>query len=225
MAATRDSGYRTRAAGLTGALAAIALTAGAGAADAHPHVFVTAKEQVIFGADGKITGIRAAWTFDDMYSSFATQGLGDPDKILTKAQLAPLAKTNVDSLAEFGWFTVGKTGGKPVLFNDPVDYSLEEGQDKLVTLVFTLPLKTPTATGAFFSLQVYDPTYFVAFDYDSKEPLTLVNAPAGCSTSVAKPKPLDNTDSQKLSEAFFSNMSPGMDFGIKLAPRAIIACP
>lgn len=194
-------------------------------AHAHPHVFVTAKEQVLFTPDGKVKAIRAAWTFDDMYSAFAIQGLGDPDKILTTEDLAPLAKTNVDSLAEYGWFTVGKTGGKPVLFADPVDYSLEESKEKLLTLTFTLPLKTPVATGSFFSLQIYDPTYFVAFDYDRKDPVTLVDAPAGCSVNVAKPKPLDNSDSQKLSEAFFANMSPGMDFGIKLASRATIACP
>ena len=215
-------------AGRLGGVAALVLfivLAGAGNATAHPHVFVTAKERVLFGADGRITGIAAAWTFDDMYSSFATQGLGDPDKILTKAELAPLAKTNVDSLAEFGWFTVGKTGGKPVLFDDPTDYWLDESPDKLITLHFTLPLKTPTKTGSFFTLLVYDPTYFVAFEFDEKEPVTLVGAPSGCSVSVAKPKSLDNTDSQKLSEAFFTNMSPGMDFGIKLAPRGIIACP
>ena len=196
-----------------------------GAAQAHPHVFVTAKEQVLFDKNGKISAIRAAWTFDDMYSSFAIQGLGDPDKLLTREQLAPLAKTNVDSLAEFGWFTVGKAGGKPVLFRDPIDYSLEETADKLVILRFTLPLKTPVATGSFFSLQVYDPTYFVDFEYDKTDPVTFVDAPNGCSVSVAKPRPLDNTDSQKLSEAFFSNMSPGFDFGIKLAARAIVACP
>ena len=207
-----------------GALAAAAYLA-AGTAEAHPHVFVTAKEQVVFGPDGKVTGVRAAWTFDDMYSAFAIQGLGDPAKILTRAELAPLAKTNVDSLKEFGWFTVAKTGGKAVAFADPVDYWLEETPDKLITLHFTLPLKVPTATGAFFNLQVYDPTYFVAFDYADKDPVTLVNPPAGCSTTVTKPKPLDNIDNQKLSEAFFTNMSPGTDFGIKLASRSIIACP
>ena len=194
-------------------------------AEAHPHVFVTAREQVVFGPEGKVTGIRAAWTFDDMYSAFAIQGLGDPGKPLTREQLAPLAKTNVDSLAEFGWFTVAKTGGKSVPFGEPVDYWLEESADKLITLHFTLPLKVPVPTGAFFNLQIYDPTYFVAFEYDAKDPVTLVNPPAGCSTTVSKPKPLDNTDSQKLSEAFFTNMSPGTDFGIKLASRAIVACP
>ena len=206
-------------------LAFLGLVGSVRQATAHPHVFVTAKEQILFTSDGRISGIAAAWQFDDMYSAFAIQGMGDPDKILTRDELAPLAKTNVDSLAEFGWFTVGKTGGKNVPFADPVDYWLEESPDKLITLHFTLPLKTPIRTGAFFSLQVYDPTYFVAFDYDAKKPVEFVNAPSGCSVSVAKPKPLDNTDGQKLSEAFFTNMSPGTDFGIKLAPRAIIACP
>jgi ABC-type uncharacterized transport system substrate-binding protein len=206
-------------------LVVFGLLGGSTVAQAHPHVFVTAREQVVFGADGKVTAVMAAWTFDEMYSAFAIQGLGDPDKILTREELAPLAKTNVDSLAEFGWFTVAKTGGKPVLFKDPVDYWLEEGADKLVTLHFTLPLKEPTSTGRFFTLQVYDPTYFVDFQFDDKSPVLLANAPAGCSLSVTKPKPLDNTDSQKLSEAFFTNMSPGTDFGVKLASRGIIACP
>lgn len=192
---------------------------------AHPHVFVTARQAVVFGPDGKVTGVQAAWTFDDMYSAFAIQGLGDPAKVLTRQDLAPLAKTNVDSLAEFGWFTVAKTGGKSQPFAYPVDYWLDESADKLITLHFTLPLKVPIATGPFFNLQVYDPTYFVAFEFADKDPVTLVGAPPGCSVTVSKPKPLDNTDNQKLSEAFFSNMSPGMDFGIKLASRAIVACP
>ena len=192
---------------------------------AHPHVFVVAREELLFAPDGTITGIRAAWTFDDMYSSFVTQGLGEPGKILTSEQLAPLAKTNVESLAEFGYFTIGKASGKAVEFGPPTDYSLDENADKLVTLHFTLPLK-PSATAArAFTLQVYDPTYFVSFDFDNKDPVALRDAPAGCTANVVKPRPLDAGDNQKLSEAFFSNMSPGMDFGIKLASRAVVACP
>ncbi len=192
---------------------------------AHPHVFVVAKQEVIFSPDGKVGGIRAAWTFDDMYSSFLVQGLGPADKILTEQQLAPMAKTNVESLAEFGYFTVAKVAGKQLEFNEPVDYSLKEGPDKLVTLFFTLPLKEPASAGRAFSLSVYDPTYFVSFEFADKDPVSLAAAPAGCSASVVRPKPLDASDNQKLSEAFFSNMSPGMDFGIKLASRVIVACP
>ena len=207
------------------ALLAALLCAVSGGAEAHPHVFVTAKEQVIFGPDGRVTGVRAAWTFDDMYSSFVTQGLGPPDQILTPEQLAPLAKTNVDSLAEFGYFTVAKAAGKRVEFDEPVDYSLAEGQDKLVTLFFTLPLKAPLRPVPALNVQIYDHTYFVDFEMAEKDAVALVSAPPGCSSSVIKPRPLDAGDNQKLSEAFFANMSPGQDFGIKLASTVMVACP
>ncbi len=206
-------------------LPALALIAAGGAASAHPHVFVTARQVILFAPDGRVSGIRAAWTFDDMYSSFVTQGIGSPDQILTPAQLAPLAKTNVDSLAEFGYFTVVKAAGKALEFDAPVDYSLDESPDKLVTLHFTLPLKAPAEANRALTLQVYDPTYFVDFEFADKDPIVMQNAPSGCSTNVVKPRPLDSGDNQKLSEAFFTNMSPGMDFGIKMASRVVVACP
>jgi hypothetical protein len=42
---------------------------------------------------------------------------------------------------------------------------------------------------------------------------------------VAKPKPIDDSDKQKLTESFFTNLSPGTNFGFKMASAAIIACP
>jgi len=54
--------------------AALALFA-ASAAQAHPHVWVTMKSELVYAGDGSVTGVRHAWTFDDMFSTFATQGL------------------------------------------------------------------------------------------------------------------------------------------------------
>jgi ABC-type uncharacterized transport system substrate-binding protein len=193
-------------------------------ASAHPHVWVVVKSEVLFGANGKITGIRHAWTFDDMYSAFATQGLGSDGKPPTPEQLAPLAKVNVESLAEFDFFTYPKRGSEKPEFGAPIDYSLEADPKNIITLHFTLPLKTPVDAKKPFSFQVYDPTYFVSFSFD-KEPVPLKGAPPGCSTSTIDPNPLVADDTQKLSEAFFSNMSPGADFGIKLASRVVVACP
>ncbi len=72
---------------------------------------------------------------------------------------------------------------------------------------------------------VYDPTYFVDFELEKVDPVTLKDAPAGCSVSTLRPDPLNQTDNGKLNESFFSGLSPGADFGIKLAPRSIVACP
>jgi len=194
-------------------------------ASAHPHVWVVVKSEVLFGADGKITGLRHAWTFDEMYSAFATQGFGTDGKPPIPEELQPLAKTNVESLAEFDFFTFAKHGGEKPEFGDPIDYSIDEDTNKIITLHFTLPLKTPLDAKKPFSFQVYDPTYFVSFAFEKGSSAKLVGAPPGCSTSKLDPAPLVAADTSKLSEAFFSNMSPGADFGIKLATRVVVACP
>ncbi|HXW70731.1 MAG TPA: DUF1007 family protein [Methylocella sp.] len=196
-----------------------------GSAAAHPHVWVTARAEVVFNGAGEIAAIRNDWTFDEMYSAFVTEGQGSPEQLLTKEELAPLAKTNVESLEEFGYFTYAKAGGQNLEFSAPVDYSLEEREDKHVVLRFTLPLKTSASAAKAFSFQIYDPTYFVAFEMEKDTPVTLVSAPRGCSANVLGSKPLAAEESKKLSEAFFSGLSPGTDFGVKLASRIIIACP
>jgi ABC-type uncharacterized transport system substrate-binding protein len=213
--------------GCKGVLVAVATATAAipGPASAHPHVWVTVRSQVAFDAEGKVSGIVHDWTFDEMYSSFATQGLAPAGQLVKREDFAPLAKENAGSLAQIGYFTTLKIGGKAVDFADVTDYWMEERPDHLVTFHVVLPLKTATAPGKFFSLLVADPEFFIDFEYDDKDGVTLANAPAGCSLSLAKPKPLGADESGKLSESFFSGLSPGANFGFKMASRAIVACP
>ena len=194
------------------------------AARAHPHVVVAVSSDVIF-EDGKVAAIRHHWTFDDMYSAFVTANLGKDGKDPTTAELQPVAQTNVESLQEFDFFTYPKMNGKKAAFGAPKDYSMTfDGKDKTATLHFTVPL-AEVAQSKLFVFQIYDPSYFVAFAFDKGEPVKLVGAPQGCSLSVSKPKALDSDESKKLNESFFSGLSPGSDFGSKLADRAILACP
>ena len=164
---------------------------------AHPHVWVEARAEVLFGKDGKVDAIRNAWVFDEMYSAFAVQGLEKGGKLATTADLATLAKSNVDDLKEYDYFTYAKAAGQKVKFGAPTDYSLEERPDKRVVLHFTLPLAEPTKTGRFMSVQIYDPTYFVDFELAPKDPLELAGAPAGCSKSVLGANPRVVADAGK----------------------------
>jgi ABC-type uncharacterized transport system substrate-binding protein len=195
---------------------------------AHPHVWVTVRSQIGFTPDGKVATVTHDWVFDDMYSAFATQGLGKPGDLVKRATFAPLARENAGGLAQIGYFTTLKIGGKTAEFapvNDG-DYWMEERADHLVTFHVDLHLKTPTAPGPYFSLLVADPEYFIDFEFDDTDGVSLASsAPAGCSASIAKPKPLADDDKQKLSESFFTNLAPGTNFGFKMASRAIVACP
>ena len=194
-------------------------------ASAHPHVWITVKSQLDFAPDGKLSAVVHDWVFDEMYSSFATQGLAKPGELVKREQFAPLAKENAGSLAEIGYFTTLKIGGKAVDFGSVTDYWMQERPDHLVEFHVTLPLRTPEAVRKFATLRVADPEYFIDFEFDDKDPVTLVSPPSGCSASVARPKPLEAADKTKLTESFFTNLSPGTNFGFKMASSAIIACP
>lgn len=80
---------------------AILLLLSVNLAEAHPHVWVTFHSEVLYAADGTMTGVRHAWTFDDMFSAYAIQGISHASKgQYTREELAPLAQVNVDSLKE-----------------------------------------------------------------------------------------------------------------------------
>jgi ABC-type uncharacterized transport system substrate-binding protein len=47
-------------------LVALAALSTVAPALAHPHVWVTMRTELVYAPDGRITGIRHAWSFDDM---------------------------------------------------------------------------------------------------------------------------------------------------------------
>ena len=203
------------------ALGLAALPLAATDACAHPHVYVTMKSEIVYDAEGRMTGIRHHWTFDDMFSSYATQGLESKEKgKFTREELQPLAEVNVTSLKEFDFFTQGKMNGKKAEFEQPIDYFLEL-KDELLTLHFTLPLKTPVATKN-IDLEIYDPLYFVAFEFAEKEPITLKGAPVSCKLSTEKLG--DVTQSKSLSESIFSRPDPNNPFGAQFASKIAVKC-
>ncbi|HSU99896.1 MAG TPA: DUF1007 family protein, partial [Roseiarcus sp.] len=118
-----------------------------------------------------------------------------------------------------------KIGGKAMDFGSVTDYWMQERPDHLVEFHVTLPLKVPAPITKFLTLRVADPEFFIDFEFDDKEPIELVSAPSGCKATVAKPKPLEASDKQKLTESFFTNLAPGTNFGFKMASAAIVACP
>jgi len=188
---------------------------------AHPHVWVKAAAEVIYAADGRVTGVKHRWSFDEAYSSFATQGLGKNGKPPTREDLADLAKLNTESLVEFDYFTVMRVDGRKQLFGAPRDYRLDYENGTLV-LTFTLPLTAPAKASRALGLEVYDPTWFVSFTFVETD---AVKARDGCSVTVTRPKPPETMQTQSLSESFFSSLSPNSDFGLQFANRAVIACP
>jgi ABC-type uncharacterized transport system substrate-binding protein len=197
-------------------------TLGAGAAQAHPHVWITASSELVYAPDGSVTGVRHAWTFDDMFSSYALQGIETRTKgVYSREELAPLAQTNVESLKEFAYFTFARADGKKEKFLEPVDYFLEY-KDEALTLHFTLPLKTPVKPKE-LALEVFDPSFFIDFKLADKDPVRLVGAPADCQMKFQRPND-GASGAQKIGEQNFLS-GDNSNYGAMFANKITVACP
>lgn len=191
-------------------------------ASAHPHVWVTMKSELVYGADGKLTAVKQSWTFDDAFSAFALQGMEKKkDGTYGDDVLKPLAEVNVTSLKEYNYFVTGKTATQKLAFKDPTDYFLTY-DNEVLTLHFTLPLEKPVPAKGTTTLEVYDPTVFVSFAFAEKEPVKLVATPTGCTQEIVSAQP---PASSQLSEAFFSNLTSASSYGAQFADKITVKCP
>ena len=195
-------------------------------ASAHPHVWVTYEIEVIYDQDKAITGFRHKWAFDDLYTSFAIQGLDkNNDGAYDRDELKELAAVNISSLKEFEYFTFPKLAGKVLARQAPRDYWLDY-KDGVLALNFTLPLAKPVAATDIkdFSFTVYDPSFYVDFAPAKTNPVRLAAAPAGCAPVIKQPNP-DTTTVQALGEAFFTNPDAANSLAAQFAQTISIACP
>lgn len=104
----------------------VLLIASVTSAAAHPHVFVEARSKLIFDDDGKAVAVKHVFRFDDAFSAFAIQGFDtNQDGVYSREELGELAKVNVESMADFGYFTFGDNTRVELDFSTPTDYWLE----------------------------------------------------------------------------------------------------
>jgi len=192
------------------------------AAQAHPHVWVTMNTELLYEPDGLALGLRQDWTFDDMFSAYATTGIAAKIKgQFTREELQSLAQTNVESLKDYAYFTYPTIDGKKQknAFNDPIDYWLSyDPKATVLTLHFTMLFKTPVKAKV-LKIEIYDPEFFVDFGFAEKNAVKLVGAPASCALWTEKPPDENFLSSQNVKQALIpseANIGMGMDFANKI---------
>ncbi len=157
-------------------LLVLALLAPAAAAEAHPHIWIRATATMQF-EDGKITGIRHEWVFDDFFSNAL---ISDFDKNKNKQfdpdEVKELEANAFVALKEFGYFTHVKVGGKPVTIETTRDFSPSIKDGKVVyTFVAALPQPVdPRAVE--FAAGIYDHSYYVDVEVNPQLGVKLAGA-------------------------------------------------
>lgn len=204
-------------------LAALVLVMSTTIADAHPHVWVKFHSEILYAPDGAMTGIRHAWTFDDMFSAYALQGIhhAKPGHY-TREELTGLSQLNIKSLKEYDFFTYAKADGRKLKFASPVDYWLDYA-DAALTLHFTLPLKSPEKFTA-MQIEVYDPTIFVDFEFAKERPVSLLGAPDRCRYVLGLPHEPSPSERQRLLQLDDRPLDPSSSFGETFANKIDLDC-
>ena len=205
-------------------LLAAVLIALAGPARAPPPAWSTTKSEVVVGTDGAVTAIRHHGAFDDMFSAFALQGTESKEKgKYTREELAPLAKVNVESLKEYDYFTVATADGKKIELAEPTsDYWLDYN-DSVLTLNFTLPVKTPVKAKE-IKFDIYDPSIFIDFAFDKTDPGKIVGG-NHCKMDVVYPREMTFAEGKALSEIPADQPNLTMAWGEKFANKLLVHCP
>jgi ABC-type uncharacterized transport system substrate-binding protein len=213
-------------------LAAAMLAMGVGAsapAQAHPHVWIEMRSDVVFNEQGLIQGLNVIWTFDDNYTQMALDGLDtNGDGVYSQSEIEPLTKENINSLKDYGFFTVMRFNGEKQEIGEVTEFGQIWSNDKL-QLHFQVPMKAPVdPTKGEFVAKVYDPDFFIAIDYVKDDPVTVIgNMPKSCQL-VLKPVP---TDAEiESTRSMLSTKGPDWkpenneDFGALFAQPVTIAC-
>ena len=211
------------------AFVALALAGSAAPALAHPHVWIEMRSDVVFNDQGLITGLNLMWTFDDGYAQMALDGLdGNGDGNYDPSELEPLTRENMASLKDYDYFTVIRFNGEKQALGPPRDAGQIYSNGKL-QLHMQVSLQTPLdPTKGSFMAKVYDPDFFIAFDYAGEEPVSVLGAmPKSCAL-VVKPVPSDAELDQ--TRAMLATKGPDWkpeteeDFGALFAQPVTIQC-
>lgn len=183
------------------ALAALAILLPAPAL-AHPHMYVSAKAELVVDGAQRLVEIRHSWRFDEVFSAYALQGQdADGDGRASEAELQALAELSMESLTEYGWFTKVSRDGS-VLPVHPGAHRMY-ARDGVLTLAFTMKPDAPLPLlgAAPLHVEIGDPEYFIAYDFPEKPPVAVLPAvPQGCTLAFHPPEPLDAEAAAALAE-------------------------
>ena len=202
---------------------------GAVSAQAHPHVWADIRTSLMVDPQGMITGVRMEWTFDEAYAAFALEGLdANGDGTYEPDEIKPLTDENIANLAESDYFGFMRLEGKALPHAPVTDYAQTYNANRL-TLYFVLPLAAPVdPRKGSFQYQVYDPDFFISFDYMKDDPVELEGTlPQGC---VWELKPFMSDAEIEAKRNFLSEKGTdwtndtGEDFGSLFARPVVVTC-
>ena len=207
-------------------VAMLGLAAGPG--QAHPHVFIDTRYEVILNDRNEATALRIGWTYDDLYALLIFGDLSldpDGDGVLTAQEETRLIGFDMKWIEGFEGDTYVLMDDKTLPISGPRDWTASWADGKLSSTHYR-DLVTPVPVGKVpLVIQAYDPGYYAAHFI---LPPAVVTGGTGCSAKVYEAD-LDAADAA-LQEAL-QEFAPGADVegqfpavGAKFSDEVRVTC-
>jgi ABC-type uncharacterized transport system substrate-binding protein len=193
---------------------------------AHPHIFVDAKFEAVASPDGSLGELRDTWQFDEVFSSSVLLDFDrNKDSILDATELAEVAKTVRNSLAQYNYYTNVTINGKPVPLAKP-DVIHASFKDGSLVLSFSQKPTEKTPLKGLIVFGIYDRTLYTALDFASDADLkTSGDGFRHCVRKIVRPDSKEIlAENQATLTSLFFNDPMGTDYSQLVATRLEVRC-
>jgi ABC-type uncharacterized transport system substrate-binding protein len=206
------------------AVAALLLTPAA--ANAHPHIFVEARLEIVAGDNGQIAELRNVWRFDEVFSSSVLLDFDKNSNLkLDPDELKAVGKTVRQSLADFDYYTNMTDNGKHIEVSPPDVINVDFKNNQLL-MFFAVKPATPMPLKGTLSFGVYDPSLYTSIDFASDKDMVMIgDGFKNCKREVVRPDPdqVIAQNQKSLTDAFFNDPT-GTNMSKLFATRIDITC-
>ncbi|MBE9545948.1 MAG: DUF1007 family protein [Proteobacteria bacterium] len=143
---------------------------------AHPHVFIDNTVTIVFDRNG-LSGIRAKWVFDEMFSSMIIHDYDrDKDGTFSAAEIEKIRNGAFSNIKKFHYFTHVKIEGKDFIVKYVKDFSASLDNESVVYAFFIPCHVAATPSYKEIKIFIYDDTYYVDIALAEEDPVRFENA-------------------------------------------------
>ena len=188
---------------------------------AHPHAFIDMQTTPII-ENNQLTGLSMKWTLDEASSSAV---IYDMKQAKTKNEQQKLIDDVMGNVVSEHYFSYlyDNQHNKIKYSPHPKNYGVKI-QGLQLQYYFDVPLAHPqNLEKNIFSLQTYDPTYYVAMAYTSKSAVDFSALPKNCQGKLIEPN-VDEKIQAYASSLDKSQKNEDDSLGVMFAQKVIIQC-
>ena len=191
-------------------------------AEAHPHMWIDLKSEIIIQDQTLVSAIYQEWLFDDFFSASLIEEASQNPKG-REVGIKAVVEEILDNLEPHDYFTLINVNGKKISSNPIKSFEVDVRENR-VWVSFSLPIsKEVDLTAQSLAYSIFDPTFYIEMLYFEGETVSFNgDFPTSCSTKIKQPNP--STEAVLLSRSPDLDKVPDQSIGRLFAETVVVNC-